>query len=139
LAVPGGVAAGGRLPDFGNAAKLRTRFFAVHDQYYGFHSDTDPVELINVRLTASAALTCIALPKVERTSSARPKLTDHRHVWFARAKPLNVPVYDRAELRPGQSIAGPAIVEQFDSTTVLYPGDKLRVDEAGNLHVKVPS
>ncbi len=139
LAVPGGVAAGGRLPDFGNAAKLRTRFFAVHDQYYGFHSDTDPIELINVRLTASAVLTRIASPKVERKTSTRPKASDHRRVWFTRARPLNVPVYVRAELRPGQSIAGPAIVEQFDSTTVLYPGDKLRVDEAGNLHVKVPS
>ena len=140
LAVPGGVAAGGRLPDFGNADRLRARFFAVHDQYYGFHSDTDPVELINVRLTASAALTRIAPPKVERrTGSMHPKSTDHRRVWFTRARPLKVPVYDRAELRSGQSIAGPAIVEQFDSTTVLYPGDKLRVDDAGNLHVKVPS
>jgi N-methylhydantoinase A len=50
---------------------------------------------------------------------------------------MKTPIYDRAELRSGQTIAGPAIVEQFDSTTVLYPGDRLKVDDVGNLLVQV--
>jgi N-methylhydantoinase A len=50
---------------------------------------------------------------------------------------VTTPIYRRAELRPGQTIAGPAVVDQFDSTTVLYPGDRLSVDLSGNLLVRV--
>jgi N-methylhydantoinase A len=137
LAVPVGMAHGGRLPELGSAENLRSRFFAVHDQFYGFHNDDDPVEIINVRLTASAALTRIAKPSSDRARSSQPKPREYRCVWFAGARPLKTPIYDRAELRPGQAIAGQAVIEQFDSTSVLYPGDRLSVDDAGNLFVKV--
>ena len=61
LPVPVGVRRrAARLPELGRAETLRSRFFAVHDQFYGFHNDADPVEIINVRLTASAAMTEIA-------------------------------------------------------------------------------
>lgn len=137
LAVPVGTADGSRLPELGSVEKLRSRFYAVHDQFYGFHNDDDPVEVINVRLAASAALTRMARPKPARTKSSRPKPFECRRVWFTHARPVKTPIYDRAELRPGQTIAGPAIVEQFDSTTVLYPGDGLEVDDVGNLLVQV--
>ncbi len=139
LAVPVGFAVAGKLPKLGRAEKLRSRFFAVHDQFYGFHNDADPVEIINVRLTASAVLTRIAQPQSARTKSSRPKPFGYRRVWFARAKPMKTPIYDRADLRPGQTISGSAIIEQFDSTTVLYPGDRLSVDDVGNLLVKIRS
>ena len=64
LPVPVGIAVGGKLPELSDAEKLRSRFFVVHDQFYGFHNETDPVEIINVRLTASAA-TCQAEPAQE--------------------------------------------------------------------------
>jgi N-methylhydantoinase A len=137
LAVPVGMAGGGRLPELGSVEKLRSRFFAVHDQFYGFHNEDDPVEIINVRLTVSAALTRMIRPKSSKQQSSRPRPLQHRRVWFSRARPMKTPIYDRAELRSGQTIAGPAIVEQFDSTTVLYPGDRLKVDDVGNLLVQV--
>jgi N-methylhydantoinase A len=137
LAVPVGMVRGGKFPTLGSAEKLRSRFFAVHDQFYGFHNDDDPVEIINVRLTVSAALTRIAQPKSAKFNSARPQPFENRRVWFTRERAVKTPIYDRAELRPGQTIAGPAIVDQFDSTTVLYPGDGLNVDHNGNLLVKV--
>ena len=84
LAVPVGVAIGGRLPRLDDAKKICTRFFAVHDQYYGFHSATDPVEVINMRLTASAVLTRLAQPKFARAKTSRSKPIDQRRVWFAR-------------------------------------------------------
>ena len=46
-------------------------------------------------------------------------------------------MYDRAALRPGHALAGPVIVEQLDSTTILHPGDQLRVDDARNLIITV--
>jgi len=137
LAVPVGSVRGERLPKLGSAEKLRSRFFAVHDQFYGFHSDDDPVEIINVRLSASAALTRMAQHKSGKARSTRLEPVDERRVWFTPARALKTPVYDRAELRPGHAITGPAVIEQFDSTTVLYPGDRLRVDPIGNLLVEV--
>jgi N-methylhydantoinase A len=137
LAVPVGSVRGEKLPGLASAEKLRSRFFVVHDQFYGFHSDDDPVEIINVRLTASATLTRMSQRKSRKAGTKRPQPFEHRRVWFTGARPLKTAIYDRAELRPGQRIAGPAIVEQFDSTMVLYPEDRLRVDELGNLLVEV--
>ena len=47
------------------------------------------------------------------------------------------PVYDRATLAPGSRLTGPAIIEQMDATTPLWPGDTARVDEAGNILIEL--
>jgi N-methylhydantoinase A len=137
LAVPMGPARGGKLPRLDRAEKLRSRFFAAHGQFYGFHNDSDPVEIINVRLTASAALTTLTLPKIARARTSPLKPFEYRRVWFTYARPTKTPVYDRAELGAGHTIAGPAIIEQLDSTTVLYPGDRASADGSGHLIVAV--
>jgi N-methylhydantoinase A len=61
----------------------------------------------------------------------------YRPVWFSHTRPSKTPVHDRADLRPGHAIAGPAIIEQFDSTSILYPKDRLIVDDAMNLLVEI--
>lgn len=139
LPVPVGMAVGGKAPKIGTIDKLRSRFFAVHDQLYGFHNESDPVEIVNMRLTASATLTKMGRPRSAKPKTLRPAPVEFRRAWFTGTRGVRTPVYDRARLGPGQVIDGPAIIEQFDSTTVLYPGDELRVDEAGNLLVKVRS
>lgn len=133
LSVPVGTALGGRLPELSDAEKLRTRFFLVHDQFYGFHNETDPVEIINVRLTASAGLTRLSEPMKSKAKASRPKPIGERLVWFSHTRPVKTPIYDRAGLRPGHNVAGPAVIEQFDSTSVLYPKDHLIVDDVMNL------
>jgi N-methylhydantoinase A len=55
-------------------------------------------------------------------------------VWFA-GQWLDTPVLARHSLLPGATIAGPAIVEQLDTTTVIEPGDTASVDPMGNLIV----
>jgi N-methylhydantoinase A len=136
LRVPIGRGAGGRPPALPDAAGLRRRFFAVHDRHYGFHSETDPVEIINIRMTASAALARLREGKGRaRPGPAMP--IEHRPVWFARARPMRTPVYERVALAAGQRLVGPAIIEQLDSTTVLHPGDRLRIDSLLNLCVEV--
>lgn len=137
LAVPLGTAGYGKLPKVDSVKNLRASFFAVHDRFYGFHSDADAIEIINVRLTASAALAKLGQPKGAKANSQRPKAFERRSVWFNGVRPIMTPIFNRAELRPGQTITGPAIIEQFDSTTVLYPKNRLRVDDVGNLLVKV--
>jgi N-methylhydantoinase A len=61
-----------------------------------------------------------------------------RRVWFD-AGWHETPVYRREGLGVGAELAGPAIVEQLDSTTVIEPGDRLRVDALGNLEITVRS
>ncbi len=120
------------------AAALLRRFFRVHTRHYGFHSATDPVEIINIRLTASARL---ARTRAKPTNPVRapPKPVGHRMVWFSAARPVRTAVFDRAALAAAQRIAGPAIVEQLDSTTVVHPGDRVHVDAALNLAIEARS
>jgi N-methylhydantoinase A len=139
LSVPLGLAVGGKLPSIAKLDAIRKRFFDVHERYYGFHSKTDPVEIINVRLTASATITSLRGNKQSKRSQKKPQPAGTRSVWFASNKPLRTPFYDRATLLRGQVINGPAIIDQLDSTTVLYPGDRLIVDNAMNLLVEIKS
>jgi N-methylhydantoinase A len=137
LAVPLGKSSGGKLPRLPDSEEIRRRFFAIHKRYYGFHSETDPVEIVNVRLSATGAITRLDVPKQRMRRAAKPLAAEHRAVWFNRSRPTRTPVFERARLAPGQAVAGPAIIEQFDSTTVLYPGDRARVDAAQNLLIRV--
>jgi N-methylhydantoinase A len=116
---------------------LRARFHAMHDQFYGFHSESDPIEIVTLRLTASAAIARFGASNSKTRGSGRPEPAGYRPVWFARSRPRRTPVYHRAALRAGQRIDGPAIIEQLDSTTVLHPGDRLKVDDKLNLLVEV--
>jgi N-methylhydantoinase A len=58
-------------------------------------------------------------------------LTRERDVWFARGGFVSTPVHWRPGLPSGAVIAGPAIIEAVDSTTVVPPGWNARVDDAG--------
>jgi N-methylhydantoinase A len=61
-----------------------------------------------------------------------------RKVRFAGlGKPIVTPVYDRRGLCAGNRFAGPALVEEHASTTVVPPGDRLQVDEYGNLVIEI--
>ena len=128
--------AGGAAPRLPGAQALHDLFFQVHEQHYGFHNPADPVEVINVRVTATAALPGAAADGTARGSAA-PAASAHRPVHFDGEGARQTPVYDRAALAPGHVLTGPAIIEQFDATTVLHPTDRLTVDEALNLIIEV--
>ncbi len=116
---------------------VRHLFFEAHQRFYGFHNPDDPVELVNVRMIARGAMRELDNVRAEPTPAAAPSPVERRPVWFDNDTALDTPVYHRVALRPGDTLAGPAIVEQFDSTTVLHPNDSLRVDDAGNLIITV--
>ncbi len=50
---------------------------------------------------------------------------------------LETPLYDRAQLLRGHRVAGPALIQEYASTTVLLPGDSLVVDRMGNLDITI--
>jgi N-methylhydantoinase A len=73
------------------------------------------------------------------TTPAGPIAT--RQVWFETLDVstgwVDTPIYRREALAPGATLTGPAIVEQLDTTTVIEPGDRGRVDALGNLEITV--
>ena len=122
------------LPD---ASAIRQRFFAEHERAYGFHNPADPVEIVNFRLIAVGKLRQPAARPAEPRKSGRAEAASLRAVWFSADTAQDTPVYARATLMPGDTIAGPAVIEQMDATTLLFPGDRATVDPYLNLVVEI--
>jgi N-methylhydantoinase A len=115
-----------------DAPTLADNFFREHERVYGYAATTEPVEIVNLRLTATGAIRRPELRRLpEGTSDSASALKDHRQVWFEES--IRTSVYDRYQLRAGNVISGPAIVEEVDSTTVIHPGYHAVVDTFGNL------
>jgi N-methylhydantoinase A len=112
---------------------LKDAFFEAHARAYGFHNPDDPVEVMALRMTPQGARPDIGQPPQSAHASRAPAPTSYRPVWFSGNRPLETPVYDRAELAAGAELTGPAVIDQFDSTLLLFPEDIARVDDALNI------
>ncbi len=120
----------------GTLAAVRARFDAVHERIHGHAAKEKGVEVVSYRLRAR-----LNVPKFSpRALDARPPsppapaaIKGQRRVFFAADAPTDTTVYDRDRLNVGATFAGPAIVEQFDATTVVPPGWHAAVDRHGNL------
>ncbi len=122
------------------ADKLAARFYARYEQLYGKGSSYRGarLEIVTLRLRASAATPRPKLPRA-RTLSARvppQALIGRRDIYWPDFKRvLPTPIYDGALLRPGNRVAGPGVVETTDTTIVVYPKRRLRVDAFGNFEM----
>jgi len=114
---------------------IRAAFDALHEQRYAHHASDEPVEIINIRLVALGHRSKLALPPLAGTGKLAPRET--RPVVFDQGGPVDCPVYDREKLKPGDKIKGPALVSEYASTTVFFPGDELSVAETGELIITV--
>ncbi len=116
-------------------ATLRSRFEDVHRQVYGYISPEEPVRIIALRLEATGTVPKAALAAhPPATLPLADTVVGARRVWLPEAGGLvSCPVHDRNRLGPGHRIAGPAIVEQMDSTTLVLPGQAATVDPWLNL------
>ncbi len=111
---------------------LLRRFAEAHAGRYGFALPGEPVELINLRVTALKPEPPREFDDLSRRAG---DLRSARPVWFESGPTLACPILHRAALAPGQSLAGPAVIEETDSTTLLHPGDRLAVGIAGILRL----
>jgi N-methylhydantoinase A len=123
----------GRSPAIPDANALRRLFFEAHDQSYGFHNPDDAVEIVNIRLTAHGRLRHPRTQASESVAGRAPEPSETRPVWFAADEAAATPVFDRQSLCPGHVVTGPAVIDQLDATTIVFPGDRARVDGYGNL------
>ena len=137
LAVPVASGASLKASDVPNTTNMHAAFCKAHDLAYGYSSDTDPIEIVNVRLSARARLHQLEdRPAVSKDPGA-PTPRDQRDVYFEVGAPVKAQIYDRAEMIPGQCINGPAIIEQMDTTTLVYPGDITEITPDGHLIIKI--
>jgi N-methylhydantoinase A len=114
---------------------LCQQFHEAHTRAYGYAALEDPIELVNVRLSA---LGISPKPRLQALSQGSGEVTEavkgERQVWFSEAAGfLPCPVLDRTRLRWRDVVAGPAVLEELDATTVVHPGYTAQVDRYGNL------
>jgi N-methylhydantoinase A len=116
---------------------VAAQFHDSHMRRYGFANEDRRLEVVNVRVrmvSAAESFEPATQPILE--SDGSNALIGTRPVYFDDSF-HETRVYDRDLLRPGDTFAGPAIVSEYSSATVLPLGDVLRVDGLGNLVIEV--
>jgi N-methylhydantoinase A len=114
-------------------AGLRRRFDEMHRQMFGHMAPDQAVEVVSYRLTGIGHVSAPPLPKFKPTGATLSgALREQRGARFD-GESLTCPVYQRERLDVGHVLRGPVILDQFDCTTVICPGQNARVDEWKNL------
>jgi N-methylhydantoinase A/oxoprolinase/acetone carboxylase beta subunit/N-methylhydantoinase B/oxoprolinase/acetone carboxylase alpha subunit len=111
-------------------------FHLAHEREYGHRFDAE-IDIVNIRVVGVGLVPSLDWPEIE-ASDGPPTPTFEREAVFeidGRQESVVTPFYDRTTLRAGQSISGPAIIEQYDSTTVIPPGLSAEIDRHGNIVV----
>ena len=117
----------------GDRAAIRAAFNRLHDRRYAHSSDDEPVEIINVRLVSA-----LRRPKPAMPLPASEKIAPRkRMVVLEGPAPVDCTVYERAGLVPGTVCNGPALIQEYGSTTVLFPEDRCEVAPSGELIISV--
>ncbi|MGI9657945.1 MAG: hydantoinase/oxoprolinase family protein, partial [Gaiellaceae bacterium] len=119
--------------EFDAAAAL---FEQEHERFYGYSIPGEELEVLTFNVAAVGTRHSVELPRIS-TGDAPAPLERRGVVFDAAAGPVETAVYNRDSFHAGNEIEGPAIVGQVDATTLLPPNSTTRVDEYGNLLVKV--
>jgi N-methylhydantoinase A len=112
----------------GDLGALEERFNGLHDQLYGFRMPNTAAEIVNLRAVGSGERPNPELPQAEPgDADASAAVTDTGEILFEGER-RETRIYDRGALRPGHRLKGPAVITEFDSTTVVLPGYEAEVD-----------
>jgi N-methylhydantoinase A/oxoprolinase/acetone carboxylase beta subunit len=115
--------------------EILAAFHAVHERVYGYARTQQPAEFVNFRAVHTYPLPQpVVTPAARATGTLADARIGERRAYFDGFMPAAI--YERARLPLGARLAGPAIVEQSDTTTVIPPGVNALVDDAGNLRLR---
>lgn len=118
--------------------QLEQTFHELHEKNFTYRLDGTEMEIVNLHLTA---LGKVEKPEIKKHladgQSDVNAVKEKRQVLYENIGWTEAAVYDREKLPSGYVIKGPAIIEEISSTTVLYPGQKLQVDDYGNLIITI--
>jgi N-methylhydantoinase A len=117
---------------------MRQRFDAQHEQASGHKAETEPVELVSLRLISYGLVPQAKLSPSKATGRKLAEAkTGERRIYFGKEHgTLNCQIYTRDLLEPGHKISGPAVIEQLDTTTVIHPEQEGTVDDYRNIIIK---
>ena len=118
---------------------LKKAFDEAHRERYGRGSPHEAAEIVSIRSILNGEMKKPALEKIavgRRTPSAAAR-SGSRKVYFSDGGWAQAEVYRRDALLAGNTVQGPALIEEHASTTVLQPKDVMVVDPLGNLHITI--
>ena len=111
---------------------VRRRFVSQHNRLFGYGEPDEPLEVVTFRARGTGRVVSPGAPSPETKPPGRSRAT--REVWFTRVdRPLDTDIFDRAALAAGQEVSGPAIVEEWNTTTLIPPGWTTRVHDHGHM------
>ncbi|MCF7889366.1 MAG: hydantoinase/oxoprolinase family protein, partial [Victivallales bacterium] len=113
-------------------SNIRLEFDRKHSRIYGFERKEKEVEFVNIRVVALGKLPVLPSQHKECYHELNPRATEIRKVFF-NGEFYNTPVYRREKFKYGNQIKGPAVIEQLDSTTVIFPGQVAETDFYDNI------
>jgi len=126
------------LPYHSPSEDMRRLFDERHKALYGYSSPESEVEAVNAKIRA-----IVPVPKIERQAKkprdsergiTGPEPRDFRTAWVSGTE-VKVPLFVRKELLPSNNGAGPCIIEEYDSTTIVNSGWSWTIDELGNIRL----
>ncbi len=119
-------------------AAIKRLFDAVHLKRYGYCSDKERAEVVSIRTSISGEMPKPTVSELVAGEAEPEVAPSRRPVYFTAEEGWqDARIYQRQDLRRGNRIVGPALVEEYASTTVIFPGDELTVDKFGNLVIEV--
>ena len=116
---------------------LIARFDTEHERLFTFNLDETPHEIVNVRAVALGKSADVAPPVIEKGDADPSGAKTRDHQLYMDSKMQDAAIYDRALLKAGNRVAGPAIVTEMDSTTLVHSGCEALVDAHGNLIINL--
>ena len=112
-------------------------FHSAHAKRFGYAEPGAHVDIVALRVTGRAkreSTTMVCSGVTDRVGQAKPVW--ETSVWLQAQFPEKLPCYDRSHLRPGHSFQGPAIVFQYDTSTLVLPAWRVKVDDWGHLNLE---
>jgi N-methylhydantoinase A/oxoprolinase/acetone carboxylase beta subunit len=122
--VPAGVFDRARLIQIAEA------FHDLHGRTYGHDNRSEPVQIVNVRVTAIGAIPPLAVRDAPAASGSNA-VKSRRPLWFRASGEVEADVFDRARMPAGVAAQGPAVIESLESTILVPPGWHARMNEDG--------
>jgi N-methylhydantoinase A len=119
----------------GDLETLRRSFDAQHKSMFGHMAPEEPVEIVSYRVRGIGMVPPVEMPRFKPAGTRLADAKNETRDVFFEGAPLACPVYQRERLDVDLTIRAPAILDQFDCTTVIYPGQIAHVDEWKNLIV----
>jgi len=118
---------------------IKDHFDAQHEQRYGTNAPAERAEIVSLRTAVTGVMRKPPQEKIKAggPEPAKEAFTGERPVYYEGAGFVDTPTYKRDALVAGNKIAGPALIEEHASTTVLAPGDQLTVNAYGHLEIAV--